>query len=181
MSDRDTPIEDRIEEELHHLLDFMEDESGYSESYKSMIGHFVRVMELYQKKDDSENARNIKLQELQQQASLSQNANAIKLQELQQQQSINEAANAIKLQELAQQKTLSEESHTLKLQELQQQKTLSDDANAIKLQELELKKTITKETWLTVGTHVAGLIVLMNHERAHVIASKAFGLVKRIV
>lgn len=175
------PIEDRIATELNHLLDFMGNENDYSEAYKSMIGHFTKVMELYQKKEDSENARDIKLQELQQQASLSENANAIKLQELQQQLSINEAANAIKLQELTQQKTLSEESHALKLQELQQQKTLSDDANALKLDELNLKKTITKETWLTVGTHVAGLIILMNHERAHVIASKAFGLLKKIV
>lgn len=49
------------------------------------------------------------------------------------------------------------------------------------LMELRQKNTISKDTWLTVGTHVAGLIVLMNHERAHVIASKAFGFVKKIV
>lgn len=40
---------------------------------------------------------------------------------------------------------------------------------------------ISMDTWVTVGTHVAGLIVLMNHERAHVIASKAFGLLRKIV
>ena len=39
---------------------------------------------------------------------------------------------------------------------------------------------ITQEALLIVGTHVAGLIVLMNHERAHVIASKSFVLVKKI-
>lgn len=50
-----------------------------------------------------------------------------------------------------------------------------------KLMELRQGSKISKDTWVTVGTHVAGLIVLMNHERAHVIASKAFGLVKRIV
>lgn len=157
------PIEDRIEEELHHLLDFMQIENDYTDNYKSMVSHFTKVMELRQKGSDGKNA------------------NAIKLQELQQQLAISEATNAIKLQELQQQKTLSDESHALKVAELQQQKTLSDDANAIKLEELALKKTITQEAWLTVGTHIAGLIVLMNHERAHVIASKAFGLVKKII
>jgi len=43
------------------------------------------------------------------------------------------------------------------------------------------KDRVSKETWVTVGTHLAGIVVLMNHERAHVIASKAFGLVKKIV
>jgi hypothetical protein len=162
MSARDTPIEDRIDEAIHDLLDYMGNENEYNDNYKSMVTHFTKVMELRQKGSDSKNA------------------NEIKLQELQQQLSISEATNAIKLQELQQQKNLSVESHGLKVMELEQQKILSDDANAIKLEELALKKTITKETWLTVGTHVAGLIVLMNHERAHVIASKAFGLVKKI-
>jgi hypothetical protein len=71
-----------------------------------------------------------------------------------------------------------------KVMELNQQETSSETANATKLQELqqqlEQRNTIPKEAWLTVGTHIAGLIVLMNHERAHVIASKAFGLVKKI-
>jgi hypothetical protein len=40
---------------------------------------------------------------------------------------------------------------------------------------------ISKDTWVTVGTHIAGLAVLMNHERAHVIASKAFGLLRKVV
>lgn len=158
----DTPIEDRIEEELHHLLDFMTHENDYNDNYKSMVNHFTKVMEIRQKASDSKNANDIKLQELQLQLVLS------------------EATNALKLQELQQQKNLSDESHAIKLQELHQQKRISDDANAIKLQELDLKKTITKEAWLTVGTHIAGLVVLMNHERAHVIASKAFGLVKKI-
>lgn len=157
-----TPIDDRIEAELHHLLDFMADEHDYSDNYKSMAGHLTKVLELRQKSSDSNIANNIKLQELQQQLAIS------------------EATNSIKLQELQQQKDLSQESNAIKMAELQQQKALSDDSNAIKLEELALKKTITKEAWLTVGTHVAGLIILMNHERTHVIASKAFGLVKKI-
>lgn len=162
MSDRNDSIETRIDEALHDLLDYMDDETNYSDEYKSMFGQLSKVLEIRQKESDSKKAREIKIQELQQQLSIS------------------EATNAIKLQELQQQKTISEESHGLKMAELHQQKTLSDDANAIKLEELALKKTITKEALLNVGTHVAGLIVLMNHERAHVIASKAFGLVKKI-
>lgn len=162
MTENETPIETRIQQELHHLLDFMKNENNYTDNYKSMVTHFTKVMELNQKASDSEIS------------------NATKLKELQQQLALSEATNAIKLQELQQQKSISDESYSLKLKELHQQKSISDDANAIKLEELALKKTITKETWLTVGTHVAGLVVLMNHERAHVIASKAFGLVKKI-
>lgn len=145
MSDRDTPIEERIDEELHHLLDFMEHEDEYTDKYKSMVSHFTKVMELRQRSSD------------------------------------NEETNAIRLKELQQQKSISDQTHAFRIQELLLQKTMSDDENAIKLEELALKKTITKEAWLTVGTHVAGLIILMNHERAHVIASKAFGLLKKIV
>jgi hypothetical protein len=50
-----------------------------------------------------------------------------------------------------------------------------------KLMELQKKNSVSKETWATIGANLAGIIVIMNHERAHVIASKAFGLVKKIV
>jgi hypothetical protein len=49
------------------------------------------------------------------------------------------------------------------------------------LMELRQKHTISKDAWLTVGANLAGIIVVLNHERAHIIASKAFGLVKKIV
>lgn len=52
--------------------------------------------------------------------------------------------------------------------------------NVTKLYELRHKSRISKETLATIGANVLGLIVLMNHERAHVIASKAFGFVKKI-
>jgi uncharacterized membrane protein YvbJ len=106
----DTPIEDRVDEAIHDLLNYMKNEKQYSDNYKSMFTQLTKVMELRQ------------------------------------QDSSNQVANAIKMEELAQKD----------------------------------KDVITKEAWLTVGTHIAGLIVLMNHERAHVIASKAFGLVKKI-
>jgi hypothetical protein len=48
------------------------------------------------------------------------------------------------------------------------------------LHELSTKSRISNETLVTVGTHIAGLVIILGHERAHVIASKAFGLVKKI-
>ena len=54
-------------------------------------------------------------------------------------------------------------------------------AQLSKLMEARQKTGVSKDTWVTVGTHLAGLIILMNHERTHVIASKAFGLVRKIV
>jgi len=158
----DTPIEDRVDATIHNLLDYMENENGYTDEYKSMFTYLTKVMEIRQKDKDSTEARKIKLMELTQQ------------------QTLAEIAQENKIAELQQQRLLSEASNEIKMHELRQQKAISDDTNNIKLSELEQRGTITKETLLNVGTHIAGLIVLMNHERAHVIASKAFGFVKKI-
>lgn len=50
-----------------------------------------------------------------------------------------------------------------------------------KLYELRNKRRISAETLATIGANLAGIIILMNHERAHVIATKTFALVKKIV
>lgn len=50
-----------------------------------------------------------------------------------------------------------------------------------KLYELRHKSRISKETLATIGANLAGIVVILTHERVHVIASKAFGLVKKIV
>ena len=50
----------------------------------------------------------------------------------------------------------------------------------VKLQELRNKSRISLDTVATVGANLLGILVILNHERAHVIASKAFGLVKKI-
>jgi len=88
---KENAIEDRIDTEIHNLLDLMDRENDYSDEYKSMVTQVTKLMELRQ------------------------------------------------------------------------------------------KDNISKDTWVTVGTHLAGIFILMNHERAHVIASKAFGFVKKIV
>lgn len=50
-----------------------------------------------------------------------------------------------------------------------------------KLHELRQKSKISMDTVATIGAHVLGLIVILQHERAHVIASKAFGFIKKII
>lgn len=89
---KQSSLDDRIETEINHLLDLMDQEVGYTDDYKSMAAQLAKLIELRPKEDN-----------------------------------------------------------------------------------------ISKETWVTVGTHLAGLIILMNHERTHVIASKAFGLVKKLL
>ena len=54
-------------------------------------------------------------------------------------------------------------------------------ASCAKLMELRSKDRISMESWMTVGTHLAGVFMILNHERAHVIASKTFSLLKKIV
>jgi len=55
-------------------------------------------------------------------------------------------------------------------------------SQATKLKELRTKPdTISKETWATIGANLAGIAIILTHERTHIIASKAFGLVKKIL
>lgn len=49
-----------------------------------------------------------------------------------------------------------------------------------KLYELRHKSRISKDTLATIAANLTGIIVILSHERANVIASKAFGLVKKI-
>lgn len=50
-----------------------------------------------------------------------------------------------------------------------------------KLYELRQKDRISMDAVVTAATHLAGLVFVLQHERVHVVASKAFGLIKRIV
>lgn len=75
-------------------------------------------------------------------------------------------------------------SAVTKLMQLRKNKTeehANIAASCTKLVELRKQDTISMETWATVGANLAGILLLMNHERAHVIASKAFSLIKKIV
>lgn len=49
-----------------------------------------------------------------------------------------------------------------------------------KLHELRHKSRISKETLAAIAANVAGIVIILSHERANVIASKAFGLVRKI-
>jgi hypothetical protein len=69
---------------------------------------------------------------------------------------------------------------------IQLRKNRSDEysklaAASAKLFELRKKDRISLETWVTVGTHLAGMFLILNHERAHVITTKTFGFLKKIV
>jgi len=45
---------------------------------------------------------------------------------------------------------------------------------------LREKNSISKEALLSAVVNIAGIVAILSHERTHVIASKAFGLVKKI-
>jgi hypothetical protein len=62
----------------------------------------------------------------------------------------------------------------------------SDDYKSIiaqvsKLKELRTTDKISMDTWATIGANLAGIAIILTHERTHIIASKAFGLVKKLV
>ncbi len=54
-------------------------------------------------------------------------------------------------------------------------------STVVKLYELRQKERISMDAVVAAVTHIAGLAVVLQHERVHVIASKAFGLIKKIV
>jgi len=71
------------------------------------------------------------------------------------------------------------------LEIMEPQLKYTDDYKAMvdqlaKLYELRKGRRVSADVMATIAANLAGIIVLMNHERAHVIASKAFGLVKKI-
>lgn len=49
-----------------------------------------------------------------------------------------------------------------------------------KLYKLREENTISMDTWATIAANLAGIVIILNHERAHVIASKSFGFVKKL-
>lgn len=53
-------------------------------------------------------------------------------------------------------------------------------SQATKLKELRTTDKISKETWAMIGANLAGIAIILTHERTHIIASKAFGLLKKI-
>lgn len=50
-----------------------------------------------------------------------------------------------------------------------------------KLMELRQKDRFSKDAVMAALTHVAGLVVVLQHERVHVIATKAFSMIRKIV
>jgi len=46
--------------------------------------------------------------------------------------------------------------------------------------ELRDGDSVSKETWVTVGANLLGLVLVLKHEQLHVITSKAFGLVSKL-
>lgn len=49
-----------------------------------------------------------------------------------------------------------------------------------KLMKLRNESRLSKDALATIAANAIGLIVVMNHERAHVIATKAFTLVRKM-
>lgn len=50
----------------------------------------------------------------------------------------------------------------------------------VKLYELRKGRRVSADALATIAANLTGIVILMNHERAHVLASKAFSLVKKL-
>lgn len=56
--------------------------------------------------------------------------------------------------------------------------TMVDQFN--KLMELRNKSGISKDTLATIAANIAGIVIILSHERAHVIATKSLSLVRKL-
>jgi hypothetical protein len=48
-----------------------------------------------------------------------------------------------------------------------------------KLQEVDSSQRVSKETWALIAANLAGIVIVVGHERFHAITTKAFGMVRR--
>lgn len=51
----------------------------------------------------------------------------------------------------------------------------------VKLYELRHRSKFSKDVLISVAANFGGIVAVLGYERAHIVASKAFGLVKKIV
>lgn len=49
-----------------------------------------------------------------------------------------------------------------------------------KLNDIRKTGRISKDTLATIGANLTGILILLSHERAHVITSKAFSLIRKV-
>jgi hypothetical protein len=49
-----------------------------------------------------------------------------------------------------------------------------------KLYKLREENSVSMDTWATIAANILGIVIVLNHERAHVIASKSFGFVRKL-
>lgn len=50
----------------------------------------------------------------------------------------------------------------------------------VKLYKLREETSISNETWATIAANLAGILLVLNFERANVIASKSFGFIRKL-
>lgn len=49
-----------------------------------------------------------------------------------------------------------------------------------KLQEVDSSQRVSANTWAMIGGNLAGIMLIINYERVHVVATKALGLVSKV-
>ena len=85
-------------------------------------------------------------------------------------------------------KTQLDDALSKALRELQE-KDVTDEAygpaldRVVKLHKMkqeELPDRVSPDTWALVGANLAGIVMILSHEHAHVITSKALGFVRKL-
>jgi hypothetical protein len=69
---------------------------------------------------------------------------------------------------------------TLKETEIFSAAKLKDAETALKEKDFSAPKRVSWDTWALVGANLLGIVLIIGHERANVVTSKALGFVSKL-
>jgi hypothetical protein len=93
------------------------------------------------------------------------------------------SSQLVKLLKLREELTNKQNDYVLKENELdikRQDANLKYEEFELKKEEFQTKPKISYETWATIGANLLGIGMILMHERAHVVATKALGFVSKL-
>lgn len=155
----------RLNPLIDEIVTQMAGEDCGTEEYAKMA---ARLTELY------------KLMQIEIELKLKTNDNSIKQQEMIQDAEVKERDSLSKLKEINSNSQMRIDDATLRQQEMDAKLRLMDVEIESKKDEIEKRRRVSPDTLALIAANIVGIVVIIGHERANVIASKALGFVSKL-
>lgn len=121
-----------------------------------------------------------KLKQIETELKLKTNDQDIKDRELYANIEVKERDSQAKLKETNSNIEAKKEESVLRREELDAKTRLMDVEIESKKDEIEKRKRVSPDTLALIGANIVGIVMIIGHERANVIASKALGFVSKL-